>query len=135
MNTTSNAKEHSRGTRTHGPYSPLRQVGEFYFISGHIGADPQTGTASSDIKTQTAKVLENMAQTLRIVGLELDDVVKTTLFLTDMSDFDAVNEVYQEYFSEPRPARSTVGVKELPRVNGNTSLKIEIEAIAKAPCH
>ena len=122
-------------TKAFGPYTPLRQVGEFYFVSGHIGIDPTSGTADTDVRKQTAKVLENMAQTLKVVGLGLDDVVKTTLFLTDMDDFAAVNEVYVTYFAEPRPARSTVGVQALPRLAGTTPLKVEIEAIAKAPCH
>lgn len=125
----------STSVKTFGPYTPLRQVGEFYFVSGHTGVDVPTGTASPDVREQTAKAFENMAQTLRVVGLELNDIVKTTLFLTDMDDFAAINEVYTEHFSEPRPARSTVGVKELPRIAGDTPLKIEIEAIAKAPCH
>ena len=121
--------------KTSGPYTPLRQVGEFYFVSGHTGVDAATGTASPDVREQTAKALENMAQTLRVVSLELNDIVKTTLFLTTMDDFAPVNEVYTEHFAEPRPARSTVGVKELPRVAGDTPIVIEIEAIAKAPCH
>jgi 2-iminobutanoate/2-iminopropanoate deaminase len=125
----------STSVTTFGPYTPLRQVGEFYFISGQVGIDAPTGTAGADARAQTAKALENLAQTLRVVGLELNDVVKTTLFLTDMGDLAAVNEVYMEHFAEPRPARSTVGVKELPRLAGDTPLKIEIEAIAKAPCH
>jgi 2-iminobutanoate/2-iminopropanoate deaminase len=132
-NTTDEQKPTS--IKTFGPYTPLRQVGEFYFVSGHTGVDILTGTADPDVRTQTAKALENMAQTLRVVGLELNDIVKITLFLTDMGDLTAVNEVYMEYFAEPRPARSTVGVKELPRIAGDTPLKIEIEAIAKAPCH
>lgn len=133
MNTATNDQVNT--AKTFGPYSPLRQVGEFYFISGHTGVDPRTGTANTDVRSQTVKALENITQTLRVVGLELDDIVKTTLFLTDMDDFAAVNEVYQKYFNDPRPARSTIGVKELPRVGGDTPLKIEIEAIAKAPCH
>jgi 2-iminobutanoate/2-iminopropanoate deaminase len=121
--------------KTFGPYSPLRQVGEFYFLSGHVGMDMAAGTAPADVQAQTKKALENIAQTLRVVGLELDDIVKTTLFLTDMDDFAEVNKVYMAYFSEPRPARSTVGVRELPRLAEDTPLKVEIEAIAKAPCH
>jgi 2-iminobutanoate/2-iminopropanoate deaminase len=128
-------EQKSTPVKTFGPYTPLRQVGEFYFVSGHTGVDVATGTASTDVREQTAKALENMAQTLRVVGLELNDIVKTTLFLTNMDDFSAVNEVYTGYFAEPRPARSTVGVKELPRVAGNTPIVVEIEAIAKAPCH
>jgi 2-iminobutanoate/2-iminopropanoate deaminase len=132
MRNSSNSK--TATTKTFGPYTPMRQVGECYFISGHTGVDVAAGTASEDVAEQTAQALRNLATTLSTVGMELDDIVKTTLYLTDMGDFATVNEVYAEFFSEPRPARTTVGVKELPRVAGNTPLKIEIEAIAKAPC-
>lgn len=117
--------------KTFGPYSPVRQVGELYFTAGQVGVDFATKTADADVRVQTAKALDNLAQTLAEVGLSLGDVVKTTLFLTNMDDAGAVNEVYMQYFTiDPRPARSTVAVKELPRVATNTPLKIEIEAIA-----
>jgi 2-iminobutanoate/2-iminopropanoate deaminase len=131
MRNSSNSKT---ATKTFGPYTPMRQVGECFFVSGHVGIDAATGAASGDVAEQTAQALRNLATTLGTVGMELDDIVKTTLYLTDVNDFAMVNEVYMEFFSEPRPARSTVGIKELPRVAGNTPLKIEIEAIAKAPC-
>jgi 2-iminobutanoate/2-iminopropanoate deaminase len=97
---------------TFGPYSPIRQAGELYFVSGQIGVDPAIKSAAAN------------------AGLGLGDVVKTTVFLTDMGDFAAMNEVYLKHFtSTPRPARSCVAVAELPRV-ADVPLKIEIEAIA-----
>jgi 2-iminobutanoate/2-iminopropanoate deaminase len=85
----------------------------------------------ADIKAQTKKTLDALKNTLAGVNLSLDDVVKTTIFVADMSEFAKVNEVYMQYFKEPRPARSTVCVKELPRVATNGPVKIEIEAIAR----
>ncbi len=116
--------------KTFGPYSPIRQVGNLYFVSGHIGIDPATGTAGPDIAVQTKQVMDNLRTTLEGAGLTMDGIIKTTIFLTDIGDFGAVNEIYVSYFKEPRPARSTVGVKELPRVSKDVDLKIEIEAIA-----
>jgi 2-iminobutanoate/2-iminopropanoate deaminase len=115
---------------TFGPYSPVRQAGDFFFVSGQVGVDPATKNASIDVADQTRQALENLKQVLESVDLSLDNVVKTTIFTTDMADFPTVNEVYIDYFNEPRPARSTVTVKELPRVAGSTTIKIEIEAIA-----
>ena len=117
-------------TKVFGPYSPIRQAGDMYFTAGQVGVNPKTGKASADVRKQTAQALENLKSTLNGAGLEMNDVLKVTLFVTDMSDFAAINEVYLAYFAEPRPARSTVGVKELPRVTADQPLKIEIEAIA-----
>lgn len=111
------------------PYSTVRKAGELYFISGHTGVDISTKTASSDVKEQTAKVFDNLIETMQAHDLELKDIVKITVFLTDMSDFTAVNEVYVTYFDNPKPARSTVAVRELPRV-ADVPLKVEIEATA-----
>jgi 2-iminobutanoate/2-iminopropanoate deaminase len=113
-----------------GPYTPVRQVGDLYFVSGQVGVDMATKTASEDISEQTHQALSNLKDVLASVNLNLDNVVKTTLFVTDMADFAIVNEVYVSHFVEPRPARSTVAVKELPRVAGSTPIKIEIEAVA-----
>jgi len=115
---------------TFGPYSPIRQAGEMFFISGQVGVDMATKLAQEDVRAQTAKVLDNMAAVLAAEGLSLKDVVKTTIFVTDMSDFAAVNEVYMQRFPEPRPARSTVAVKELPRIATNCPVVVEMEAIA-----
>lgn len=120
-----------KSAKVFGPYSPVRGVGDLFFVAGQVGADPATKTADADVRQQTAKALDNLTAVLAGEGLTLSDVVKTTLFLTNMDESGAVNEVYMEYFKDdPRPARSTVAVKELPRVAENGPLKIEIEAIA-----
>lgn len=116
-------------SRTFGPYSLVRQVDESFFISGHIGVEPQSGKASTRVSAQTKQVLQNITTTLATRGLTLQDIVKTTIFLTNMDDFDDMNDEYIKYFSDPKPARSTIAVKELPRV-ANVTLKVEIEAIA-----
>jgi len=108
-----------------GPYSPAVGVGEFVFLSGQIPLDPEGKIVGFTPKDQTRKALENMRVTLAAAGLGLDDVVKTTIFLKDMDDFAAVNEVYGEFFAEPYPARSTVQVARLPK-----DVRVEIEAIA-----
>ncbi|HVQ44834.1 MAG TPA: Rid family detoxifying hydrolase [Candidatus Saccharimonadia bacterium] len=115
-----------------GPYSPIRRVGELYFISGVIPLVPGTKTAAADIDTQTRQAFANLTAVLADAGLSLDTIVKTTVFLTDMADFAAMNAIYVEHFAQPRPARSCVGVSELPRV-ATVPLKIEIEAIATKP--
>jgi 2-iminobutanoate/2-iminopropanoate deaminase len=115
---------------TYGPYAPVRQVGNLLFISGQVGIDPVTKTAARDIERQTEQVLKNMEQALSAVGANLQDVVKTTVFLTDMDNFTPMNRVYEQVFHAPRPARSTVGVLELPRVGGETPILVEIEAVA-----
>lgn len=116
-------------SRTFGPYSPIREVGELFFISGHVGVDPKTGKASARVSAQTKQVLQNLTSTLEVHDLTLQDIVKTTVFLADMDDFHEVNDEYVKYFDDPKPARSTVAVKELPRV-ANVTLRVEIEAIA-----
>jgi 2-iminobutanoate/2-iminopropanoate deaminase len=124
--------QNSTNTPTFGPYTPVRQAGNLYFVSGQVGVDPATKTASSDVAEQTHQVLTNLKNVLASVDLSLDQVVKTTIYITNMADFAVINEVYVGYFAEPRPARATVAVKELPRVAGDTPIKIEIEAIAMA---
>jgi 2-iminobutanoate/2-iminopropanoate deaminase len=118
-------------TKTFGPYTPVRQAGDLYFVSGQVGVDPTTGEAALDVAAQTRQVLDNLAHVLQTAGLGMDDVVKTTIYVTDMADFAAINAVYMTYFAEPRPARATVGVAALPNVAKNTPLKVEIEAIAR----
>lgn len=117
-------------SESYGPYSPIRKVGNIYFISGQVGIDPVTKVASGIVKAQTNQALNNLQAVLVSEGLELKDVIKTTVFLTDMRNFAAINEAYESYFKIPRPARSTVAVVELPRVAGDTHLLVEIEAIA-----
>lgn len=125
-----NNNQTSHNKPVFGPYSPVRNAGSLYFVSGQVGVDADTKTASTDVSQQTRQALKNLTKVLEDVNLDLSHVVKTTIFLTDMADFAAVNEVYVDYFREPRPARSTVAVRELPRVSGDTPIKVEIEAIA-----
>lgn len=119
-------------SRTFGPYSPIRQAGELFFVSGHVGVEPMTGKASTRVSAQTKQVLQNLSETLASYNLTLQDIVKTTVFLTDMDDFNEVNDMYVSHFNDPKPARSTIAVKELPRV-ANVTLKVEIEAVAMRP--
>lgn len=111
------------------PYSPIRQQGPWYFISGQIGKDMETNTAEAGVVEQTQQLLKNLDDVLRSAGLTKQNIIKTTVFLTDMGDFTAMNQVYGDYFVEPFPARSTVAVAELPRVADKPML-VEIEAIA-----
>jgi 2-iminobutanoate/2-iminopropanoate deaminase len=112
-----------------GPYSQAIRVGGMLFISGSLGMVPATGQiAAGGIAPETEQALNNLGAILKAAGASFDDIVKTTIFLTDMADFKTVNELYAKRFSSAPPARSTVAVKELPR-NG----KVEIEAIAIAP--
>ena len=109
-----------------GPYSQAVRSGSFLFCSGQIPLDPKSGEiVSGDVATQTRRVLDNIAAVLRADGLSFDNVVKTTIFLTDLGDFQTVNEVYGSYFKQDPPARSTVQVSALPK-----GAKIEIDAIA-----
>jgi 2-iminobutanoate/2-iminopropanoate deaminase len=109
-----------------GPYSQAVRSGNFLFCSGQIPLDPKSDQIiSGDIAAQTRRVLDNIAAVLRADGLTFDNVVKTTIFLTDLGDFQTVNEVYGSYFKHDPPARSTVQVSALPK-----GAKIEIDAIA-----
>ena len=112
-----------------GPYSQAIQAGNLLFLSGQIPLDPKTGELrEGDIHQQTQQVLENIKGLLESQGLGMKDVVKVTIFLKDMGNFNQMNEVYAAYFSSSPPARSTVEVARLPR-----NAEIEIEAIALAP--
>lgn len=113
----------------YGPYTPVRRAGNLLFVSGQVGINPTTKQAGTSILQQTEQVLNNLKNVLESEGASLDDIVKTTIFLTSMDNFEAMNGVYEKVFAAPRPARSTVGVQELPRV-GNTPLLVEIEAVA-----
>lgn len=109
-----------------GPYSQAVKAGNLLFCSGQIPLDPATGEMSSgDIKDQAALVMQNIAAVLQECGLGYGDVVKTTIYLVDINDFSAVNEIYGRCFSSHKPARSTVAVKSLPR-----GALVEIEVIA-----
>lgn len=109
-----------------GPYSQAIAANGFLFISGQLPIDPATGNfAEGGIRELTRQSLENVKSILAEAGLTLADVVKTTVFLADMNDFAAMNEVYAEYFTAPAPARSAVAVKTLPKGG-----LVEIEVIA-----
>jgi 2-iminobutanoate/2-iminopropanoate deaminase len=111
-----------------GPYSQAVRSGRILFCSGQIPLDPQSGEiVSGDIATQTRRVLDNIGAILRMEGLTFNNVVKTTIFLTNLTDFQTVNEVYGSYFKQDPPARSTVQVSALPR-----GANVEIEVIAAA---
>lgn len=112
-----------------GPYSMAVETGDFVFLSGQIPLDPATGKlVEGDVKAQARQSLENLKAVLEAAGLTFAHVAKTTIFLTSMSDFAAVNEVYQAYVSEPYPARSTIAVAALPM-----GAKVEIEMTAVRP--
>jgi 2-iminobutanoate/2-iminopropanoate deaminase len=109
-----------------GPYSQAVRSGRFLFCSGQIPLDPKSGQIiTGDIATQTRRVMDNIASVLKAEGMTLDSVVKTTIFLTNLEDFQVVNEAYGLYFKQGPPARSTVQVSALPR-----GANVEIEVIA-----
>ncbi len=109
-----------------GPYSPALRAGQLLFVSGQVPADPSTGAlVTGDIAAETRQVMENIGRLLHAGGLDFAAVVRTTVFLADMDDFQAMNAVYGGYFVEPYPARATVQVARLPR-----DARIEIDAIA-----
>ena len=111
-----------------GPYSQAVRAGGFVFASGQIPTDPKTGQfVEGGISEQTEQVMRNLAAVLEAAGTGLDRVVKTTVFLADMNDFAAMNEVYGSYFAENPPARATVQAARLPR-----DARVEIEVIALA---
>src|SRR4029434_9882274 len=109
-----------------GPYSQGIRSGRFLFGSGEMPLDPKSGKiVSGDIATQTRRVLDNITALLRAEGLTFDHIVKTTIFLTNLGDFQTVNETYGSYFKQDPPARSTVQVSALPK-----GVNVEIEVIA-----
>lgn len=109
-----------------GPYSQAIKKGGLVFCSGQIPLDPSTGqVVAGDIAEQTKRVLENLKAVLEAAGAGLDSVVKTTVFVRDLAEFAAMNEVYATYFGSAAPARSTVEVARLPK-----DVSVEIEAIA-----
>ncbi len=110
-----------------GPYSQAIVTGGFVFASGQVPIDPATGNfVEGGIKEQTRQSLTNVTNVLAEAGIDLSHVVKTTVFLSDMDNFAAMNEVYAEFFTEPYPARSAVAVKTLPK-----GALVEIEVIAE----
>ena len=114
-----------------GPYSQAVQAGPFLYISGQIGMK-QEGTLVEVVREQTRQCLENLKAIVESAGGSLEQVIKTTVYLVDLSHFDEMNEVYGEYFKKHKPARATVEVSRLPK-----GALVEIEAIAFVgkPCH
>lgn len=111
-----------------GPYSQAVRVGDFIFTSGMMGLEPESGKLAEGVEAQTHLALSNLAAVLRAAGATFADVVKTTIFLADMNDFQAVNLIYAAQFAADPPARSTVQVAALPR-----RAQVEIEMIAYVP--
>jgi 2-iminobutanoate/2-iminopropanoate deaminase len=122
----------TQAPRAIGPYSQAVRVGNLLFTSGQIPLDPATGSlVPGGIREQTKRVLDNLAAVLKEAGLDMDNVVKTTVFLKNMADFAAMNEVYAQYFAPEGvvpPARSTVEVARLPK-----DALVEIDVIAAQP--
>jgi 2-iminobutanoate/2-iminopropanoate deaminase len=109
-----------------GPYSQAVEINGMLFVSGQIAIDPSTARlVEGDISIQTARVLKNTEAILKAAGYSFQEVVKSTVYLTDISNFRAMNEVYAKFYTENPPARAAVGVKELP-----LGALIEIEAVA-----
>ncbi len=113
--------------RAIGPYSQALRAGQWLFLSGQIGLDPSTGDlVAGGVEAQTRRVLENLGAVLRTAGASFEHVVRTTIYLTDLADFNRVNDIYGQFFAAPYPARATVGVATLPR-----GACVEIDAIAR----
>jgi 2-iminobutanoate/2-iminopropanoate deaminase len=112
-----------------GPYLQAIEQDGWIFCSGQIGLDAASGKlVEGGIEAETRRVMENLREVLDAAGASLRDVVKTTIFLSDLKDFDVVNRIYSEHFEQPYPARSTVQAAALPR-----GARVEIEAIARRP--
>jgi 2-iminobutanoate/2-iminopropanoate deaminase len=109
-----------------GPYSQAIRAGSLLFVSGQVPIDPATGNlVDGDIATQTRRVFENLGAILQAAGASFDQVVRTTVYLADMNDFAAMNDVYGTYFTAPAPARATVQAARLPK-----DARVEIDLIA-----
>jgi 2-iminobutanoate/2-iminopropanoate deaminase len=109
-----------------GPYAQAVKIGEMLFTSGQIPIDPKTGAlVQGDIKEQMHQVMKNLQEVLKAAGGNFKDVVKTTIFLTDLNHFSLINEIYQSYLEQPYPARSCVEVSALPK-----GAQVEVEMIA-----
>lgn len=112
--------------RAIGPYSQAIKTGSLLFVSGQIPLDPETGQmVDGDIQAQTHRVFKNLQAVLEAAGATFDNVVRTTVYVADMNDFAAVNEVYGTYFSSPAPARATIQAARLPK-----DARVEIDVIA-----
>jgi 2-iminobutanoate/2-iminopropanoate deaminase len=115
----------SEAPKAVGPYSQAVRAGSLLFVAGQIPLDPNGNLVEGDVIVQARRVLDNVGAILNAAGLTFANVVRTTVFLADLNDMAAMNQVYAAYFSEPYPARATVQVARLPR-----DVRIEIEAIA-----
>ncbi|OGF63063.1 MAG: hypothetical protein A2Y62_02425 [Candidatus Fischerbacteria bacterium RBG_13_37_8] len=111
-----------------GPYSQAIKTGNLIFLSGQIGINPSTGSLFTTLEEQFHQIMKNIQAILKISNASLDSIIKTTIFITNMSEFPQINDLYKQYFTSSFPARSTVEVSKLPK-----SALIEIEAIAWAP--
>lgn len=109
-----------------GPYSQGIKIGNLIFTSGQIPLNPETGELEMEIEKATVRVMENIKAILEEAGASLDDIIKTTIFLKDINDFNVVNEIYGQYFKGTLPARSCVEVSKLPK-----DVPLEIEVIAE----
>lgn len=108
-----------------GPYSQAIVAGDFLFVSGQIGIDPETGEVVEGIEAQTKQVMENLKAVLAEAGADFSNVVKFTIYLNSMDDFQTVNEIYGSFLEKPYPARATIEVSRLPK-----DVLVEIDAIA-----
>jgi len=113
------------GAKPIGPYSPTRKIDNLIFCSGQIGIDGTGVLVAGGIEAETRQAFTNLTQILKNSGCTLNDIVKTTVYLTAMTDFPTMNEIYAQFFSEPYPARATIQVAALPK-----GAHIEIEATA-----
>lgn len=117
--------------KSFGPYSPIYQAGCHYYISGQVGVNPKTKQTSSKLADQTKQVMENLRAVLETRNLSLSDLVKTTIYLKNIGDFEEMNKIYESFFDKntPKPARACVEVSSLPKVS-ESKLLIEVEAVA-----
>ncbi|WP_416147860.1 RidA family protein [Salipaludibacillus sp. HK11] len=109
-----------------GPYSQAVQIGDIVYTSGQIGLDPETGEMVEGLENQAHRVMKNAKAVLAAAGCDMNDAVKTMIFMQNMDDFVKVNEIYASYFEEPYPARSAVEVARMPK-----GALVEVEVIAK----
>ena len=115
-----------------GPYSQAVVVNGILYTSGQIGMDEKGIVVADDVVNQTHQVMKNLFYVLEAAGVHFNDVIKTTIYLTNMDDFTKVNEVYAHYFGHHKPVRSTIAVKTLPK---NVLVEIDCMALANANCH
>ena len=108
-----------------GPYSQAIAAGDLVFCAGQVALEPGGDSVTGDVRAQTDRVIDNLSAVLVAAGSDLQHVVKTTVYLTDFTDFSAMNEVYAKRFGSHRPARATIGVSALPK-----GLRVEIECVA-----